>query len=197
MEYDQESSEYTGFVDLGQNFSMESDDLATEALVFLVVGLTGHWKQVVAYFLINGLCSDILKELVLHAIDCLDEVGVLVRAITLDGLKTNISMLKKLGCSFDPTNIISHFTLPCGRKVHCFIDACHCLKLVRNTLCRIGVIEVPGTGSAKWSHLQKLNELQKKEGLSAANKLSSRHIQYQQQIMKVSYMFLNMDAFKM
>ena len=54
-----QSSEYTGFVNLGQEFSVESEEIATEALVFLAVGTTGAWKQIIAYFLINGISASL------------------------------------------------------------------------------------------------------------------------------------------
>lgn len=186
MQFDHVKGEYSGFVNLGQSYSNDTDALATEALVFLAVGVTGHWKQVIGYFLINGISAELQKELVLHAITSLKEAGVTVRALTLDGLKANMSMLKKLGCSMEPDNIKSHFETPDGERVYCFVDACHCLKLVRNSFCRVGCIDVPGIGQARWSHVVGLNTLQKKEGLSAANKLSDRHIHFQQQIMRVS-----------
>lgn len=186
MQFDQAKGEYTGFVNLGQQYSNDTDALATEALVFLAVGVTGHWKQVIGYFLINGISADLQKELVLYAISNLKEVGVSVRALTLDGLKANMSMLKKLGCSIEPENIKSHFETAEGDTIYCFIDACHCLKLVRNAFCHVSRIDIPGVGQARWSHIVGLNTLQKKEGLSAANKLSDRHIHFKQQVMRVS-----------
>lgn len=189
MQYDHRRGEFTGFVNLGHNYSNDTDALATEALVFMAVSITGHWKQVIGYFLINGLSADVQMELILHAIEHLRETGINVRALTLDGLKTNLSMIKKLGCCLDPDNLSSSFVTPEGQTIHCFIDACHCLKLVRNVFCRLGHIDIPGVGKARWSHVADLNSLQKKEGLSAANKLSDRHIHFRQQIMRVSANF--------
>lgn len=189
MQFDQQSSEYTGFVNLGHDFNIDSEDLATEALVFLAVGTTGTWKQIVAYFLIKGISATVQKELVLHAIESLSEIGIPVKALVMDGLKTNLSMARKLGCSTDPEDIRSYFFTPSGDKVYCFIDACHCLKMVRNTFSRNN-LTIPGIGIARWSHIMRLNQLQQKEGLHAANKLSDRHVYYQQQIMKVSKMHI-------
>lgn len=185
MQFDQGSSEYTGFVNIGNDFNIDSEDLATEALVFLAVGVTGTWKQIIAYFLINGISASVQKELVLHAMELLFEIGIPVKALVMDGLKTNLSMLRKLGCSTSPDDIRSYFLTPAGEKVYCFIDACHCLKTVRNAFSRHN-LTIPGIGVARWTHIMRLNDIQQKEGLHAANKLSNRHIFYQQQIMKVS-----------
>ncbi len=51
VKYDPTSGGYSGFVDCGQFQSSYSDSLATETLVFMVIGLTGHWKFPVAYCL--------------------------------------------------------------------------------------------------------------------------------------------------
>ena len=184
MEYDTASMAYEGFVDLGSGFSTSTDELATEALVFMAVGLKGNSKQPIAYFLINGISAEVQKELVTHAIELLLECGISVVALTLDGSATNMSMLRKLGCSSRPDHIDSTISVA-DREVHCFLDPCHALKLVRNTFARLGVFTVPGLGTARWEHIARLHELQKAEGLTAANKLSDRHIKFQQQKMKV------------
>ena len=186
MEYDPISSKFTGFVDLGEEHSTESEDLATEALMFMVVGLRGHWKQILGYFLITGISADMQTQLVLHAISALREIGIFVRALTADGHATNLSMFRKLGCSTDANQLQSHFFTADGDKVCCFLDACHCLKLVRNSFATVEEIEVESLGSAKWSHVVALNDIQQQEGLVAANRLSDRHVHYEQQKMKVS-----------
>ena len=180
---------FTGFVNFGPalSFDASNEELATEALVFMAVGITGHWKRVIGYFLIHGISSEVLKELVLHAISSLQDIGIQPKALTLDGLSTNMSMLRKLGCCMDPDNIVSHFETPSGRNIHVFIDACHSLKLIRNIFARNGVIEIAPDEVARWSNIVALNDLQKTEGLCAANKLTDRHIHYSQQIMKVSF----------
>lgn len=55
-----------------------------------------------------------------------------------------------------------------------------------NTFARNGSIEIAPNEIVRWSHIVALNDLQKVEGLNAANKLSDRHIHYSQQVMKVS-----------
>lgn len=188
MEYEASSLTYTGFVDLGNGYSSDADELATEALVFMAVGLKSQWKQPIAYFLINGITADIQKELVTHAVELLEDCGIDVVALTLDGSATNMSMLRKFGCSTHPANIQSRITVS-KQQVHCFLDPCHALKLIRNTFARLQVFTIPGVGEAKWSHIAHLHELQKKEGLTAGNKLSDRHLHFEQQKMKVSNLF--------
>lgn len=187
MQYNQAKGDFVGFVDLGQNVSISSNsqELATEALVIMAVGITGHWKQAIGYFLTNGLSAEVQKELVLHSIESLSDAGIRVKALTLDGLSANLSMLRKLGCSTSVDSLQSSFRAPNGETVFCFIDACHCLKMVRNTFARVGNIEVPDGQYAQWNHITTLNDFQKQEGLVAANRLTDRHVHYQLQVMKV------------
>ena len=53
-----DGNKFVGNVDLGDNRETGDDDeVASEALVFLVVALNNSWKLPVGYFLINGLGS--------------------------------------------------------------------------------------------------------------------------------------------
>ena len=63
MQYDPSMKKMTGFVDFGNSMS-ESEDLATEALVFMIVALRSKWKQVIAYFLIRSITAEVQAELV-------------------------------------------------------------------------------------------------------------------------------------
>ena len=52
---------YVGTINYGTAVPEVEDDLATEALVFLIVGLKSHFKHPVAYFLQNK-CSAVFKH---------------------------------------------------------------------------------------------------------------------------------------
>ena len=187
IEYDQTTKSYAGFVDFGSGVDDDNETPATEALVFMVSGLHGFWKIPIGYFLVRGISATIQTTLVQKALEFLDETGIQVVALTLDGYQTNMATIRKLGCSTDPDNIQSSFAHPTtGEPVFVFIDACHGLKLIQNQFCNISKIKIPGVGVAEWSHLVQLNRFQKAEGLTAANKLSDRHIEFSQQKMKVS-----------
>jgi len=103
-----------GLVDLGLG-PRESDEcdgeMATEALVFLAVGLLGHWKAPVVYFFANKLSADVQGELVRQCIVELTEVGMSVETIVMDGLAANVAMVKKFGCSLNPDNLYPFFLL--------------------------------------------------------------------------------------
>ena len=49
--WDPKSKQYVGTVDYGTAMPEVPDDLATEALVFMIVGVNGHFKHPIAYAL--------------------------------------------------------------------------------------------------------------------------------------------------
>ena len=49
--YDWATKSFVGLVDYGSAMPAPVDTEATEALAFMVVGTTGHWKQPIAYVL--------------------------------------------------------------------------------------------------------------------------------------------------
>lgn len=92
MAYDAHHGVMTGFVNMGMD--EKSNDLAKEALVFMVVGTQGKWKMPVAYYLTKSLSADQQKELLLTAIDELQMRGYRVLAAIMDGLATNLTMCR-------------------------------------------------------------------------------------------------------
>lgn len=72
--------------------------LVTKALVFMVVGLQGHRKAPIGYYLTNSLAPDTQKELLVHALEKLHKWHIQVVCLTMDGQATNISMCSQLGC---------------------------------------------------------------------------------------------------
>ena len=56
---DKKTGQFIGFTDYGKDIvAIEPDTPATEALVFMLVGLRGHWKTPIGYI----LCSKITAE---------------------------------------------------------------------------------------------------------------------------------------
>ena len=153
----------------------------------MVVSLNGSWKVPCAYFLIDGLSGKERANLVEICIKRLHDSGVRVVSLTCDGPSCHFKMLKKLGASLDVTGLETSFPHPSDKttRVFVFLDACHMLKLVRNTLGDFGML-IDGDGNwVMWKYIVKLQELQDKEGLRLANKLRLSHVNWRQQKMKV------------
>ncbi|KAH9367249.1 hypothetical protein HPB48_013132 [Haemaphysalis longicornis] len=141
-DFDSSTGRFIGYVDLGHSQEpQDADDLplATDALVFMVVGLAAPWKMPFGYFLNAGLSGEVLKNLVLEAIACIQDCGLTVVAVVCDCLGANVSMAKLLGCQVHEhayEDLKPYFPNPRNKeeKIFMVFDACHGLKLLRNLL---------------------------------------------------------------
>ena len=86
-----------------------------------------------------------------------------------------------------PPNIRSYFdhTADNTLKLHVILDACHMLKLVRNTLGSYGIMKDVEKIKINWHYIEQLHKFQTKKGLRLGNKLKSAHLQWIKQKMKV------------
>ncbi|CAK1588572.1 unnamed protein product [Parnassius mnemosyne] len=133
VEYHPQARRYYGHVSFGASLQTDCQDEAKEALVFLLVPINASWKIPIGYFLINGINAEQKAALLTEAIHLIEEAGVNVKAITFDGCPANITMAKKLGCSFEVDQINTTFKNPCKTsKIAVFLDPAHMIKLVRN-----------------------------------------------------------------
>ncbi|KAK0145095.1 DNA transposase THAP9 [Merluccius polli] len=132
--YDAHTGTMRGFVDIGMGVDETTE--ASEALVFMVVGLKSHWKMPVAFYFIKSVSPDTQKILVLHALEALHERGIKVVCVTMDGHISNMSMCAMLGCQLKLNQPLkTYFTHPSsGENVYIIMDPCHMLKLARNML---------------------------------------------------------------
>lgn len=76
LTYSKHADSISGFVDIG--LGEESDELATEILVIMAVGVNGFWKIPLAYFNTNGLTSASQKFLIMSTLQNLKEIGIKV-----------------------------------------------------------------------------------------------------------------------
>lgn len=136
VQHDPQTQTMSGYVDMGDRSN--ETDIASEALVFMVVGLQGYWKAPIAYYLTRSLTPDTQRVLVEHAIEELHHRQIRVVCVTMDGHASNVSMCTQLGCLLkaDPCEPLkTHFPHPVTHdKVFVMMDACHMLKLTRNML---------------------------------------------------------------
>lgn len=174
-----------GLVDFGGGYN--SNVIATEAYVFLLVALNESWKLPVGYFFVKGVSSETRTHLIISCLSKSYQSGVDVVAVTFDGCQANFSAAKILGCDLtDPSNLKTTFKHPsCDKEVALIFDPCHMIKLVRNTFESKKIIFNKFDKEIKWHLLINLNNLQKNQGLNFANKLSERHLNFRNEIMKV------------
>ncbi|KAJ8049938.1 DNA transposase THAP9 [Holothuria leucospilota] len=184
--YDPKNGNYGGFVDCSNILPSESDSLATEALVFMAVGLTSNWKFPVAYYLVDHQPGAIQAEMVRQLISILTEAGLVVHGVVCDGSYANQNTSSLLGCSVTPTGLKHFFPHPKNpnEKVYFIFDTCHLIKLIRNCFATYGTI-YHQEKQIMWSYIEKLHEVQQKDNLNLANKVRAKHVLWQQHKMNV------------
>lgn len=181
-----DGKKYHGYIDMGTQLDSDILPVAKNALTFMVVAVNDHWKLPVGYFLIDGLNGTERSNLVLKCLEKLDAVGVNVISMTFDGASCNVAMAKNLGCKLDPNDLKTFFLHPVTCKpIYVFLDPCHMLKLVRNTLAEKCCLVDSDNRYVKWEYIEKLHSLQQQEGLHLGNKLKNKHIEWMKNKMNV------------
>lgn len=176
-------------MDYGTLLNLEcSTKIATNALVFMLVSLNGKFKCPIAYFLTNSTNATSQTQLIKTAISLCHERNIKIWSLTCDGPKVNIATLNRLGCkiyenSYD--RIQNFFLHPITKdKIYATPDACHMLKNARNSFESIMFLKHNGN-YIKWEYVKKLHDLQETINFKFANKISSRHMNFRANIMKV------------
>ncbi|KFM69247.1 THAP domain-containing protein 9, partial [Stegodyphus mimosarum] len=161
--------------------------VAKEAIVFMLVCINKSWKLPVGYFLVDCISGLQLSNLVKQCLIVVEKTGIKVVSLTFDGAACNISMAEHLGCSFDTSkSLLIYFQYPSNEeKFFVFLDPCHTLKLVRNTLGEKKCIVDSENQLIKGNFIVKLQELQDAEILHLSNKLRKRHLEWFRQKMSV------------
>ncbi|XP_041473211.1 uncharacterized protein LOC121422318 isoform X1 [Lytechinus variegatus] len=187
IQYDKINDVNNGFTSIGNaKCEGETPTPATQALVFMIVAMNCHIKLTVGYFFINKLSASLQAALIQECLIRLYENGIQVDAIVCDGAAVNKSTMSMLGTSLDPKNLKGEFPHPAnGHPVTYIPDVCHNLKLLRNLLGEKEELIFNGTEKVHWNHIKKAYEIQQKEGMRAANKLTAEHINFSKSKMKV------------
>ena len=179
---------YSGFVNYSPNPENNPDTVATEALVFLLVGSRSNWKCPIGYFLTNKTTGMIQAKLVGLALEKAANAGLRVWSITADRTSMNICTFEQLGCILATKYdcIITKFKHSTrDYYVYVILDACHLLKLARNTLGTIQSFYDKDGGEIKWSFFQQLCAVQDAKGFTLGNKFGTQHLQFEKHQMNV------------
>ncbi|GBM48387.1 DNA transposase THAP9, partial [Araneus ventricosus] len=183
---DWNKDKFIGYVDFGTGLDDDQLPVATEAYTFMLNCVNGNWKVPIGYFLINGLTAQERANIIQECFKNVHETGIEVVSLTFDGTSTNLSTAQYLGASINASNLVTSFKHPIsGNDVHIILDPCHMIKLVRNTLASKGSIFDSQGRIIKWDYIESLHKFQKEEGLLAATKVRTRHIQWKREVMKV------------
>ncbi|GAB1860441.1 THAP-type domain-containing protein [Camponotus japonicus] len=82
--WDKQCQKYIGYCNYGNELHLEgSDTVATEALVFMLVGINGKWKWPIGYFFIDKIKAVIQAELIKTALILAGDAGIRILRIIL------------------------------------------------------------------------------------------------------------------
>ena len=134
--YDWATKSFVGLVDYDSAIPEPEDTEATEALVFMAVGTTGHWKHPIAYVLQNKCAADVQACLITDCIGLLYSHSVNVLAVVFDGTFSNQQTALQLGCKLKVSDIQTWFPHPeeSSSKIYVIFVACNIIKLMWNLL---------------------------------------------------------------
>lgn len=118
----------------------ENAKIAKEALVFMASGVNEKFEIPLAYYFVNSMKASLKKTILAEIIREVIASNISISSITFDGLRSNFKMCEEFGAnlniysnSFDPSLKVD------DQKVSIFLDNCHALKNVRNTLASKGI----------------------------------------------------------
>ena len=152
---------YHGYVDIGAGHKDDGKE-AKEALVFMAVSINETWKIPLGYFLIDGLSGEERANLVEECLTRLHEIGTPGESLTCDGPPCHFSMLRALGAKLGLDDLDPSFLHPADptKKVHVLLDACHMVKLLRNSFGDGLVFFTTQGETIRWQYIDELVKLQ-------------------------------------
>ena len=110
LQWDSNTKQMTGYVDMGIGSGVDDtdgrSDIATQAVVLLAVGLVGHWKVPVAYFLCDKLSAHVQLELVKNCIIEQHSIGLIMHALVWMALLQTLLCVRNLAASLNPTTCV-------------------------------------------------------------------------------------------
>ena len=187
MYWDESSEKLIGYVDYGFKLNSSLGDnqaIASQALVLMAVGVTGHWKLPLGYFFLDEQPLDVLGEIVKNALLLLDRIGISTFALVLDGLTADHKLLELLGGCVTPGKLKSRFPHPSGsgEEVLAFYDIHHLLLLTQNTLAQSKVVHIPHHGMASWEHIVRLKKILNEPSPFSETKLNTKQLFHRQKV---------------
>ncbi|NXU12686.1 THAP9 transposase, partial [Pardalotus punctatus] len=176
QEWDPQTKQLTGFVDLGAGI-LDADEapLASEAIILMAVGISSPWTAPLGYFFVNSTSGPFLAQLLRQAINKLNNIGIMVLAVTSGASACGAETARALGIRIDPKRIQCTFQHPPGsaHSIVYFFDVCHALQLIRNALQCFQKVECLGD-TMWWQHVVELAALREQRVLEPCSPESGR-----------------------
>ena len=160
-----DGKKFVGYVFSGDDEMDVNAPAATSVLVFMVVAVNGSFKVPVGYFPCVSMSGKEKANLVRICLEKLEDIDAKVESLVCDGPSAHFTMLADLGVSLEAENMKTHFSFGGREKIFCFLDVCHMLKCVRTNFKKVMVMYDKEGNRIAWEFIEKLAELQEKEGL--------------------------------
>ncbi|XP_036709243.1 DNA transposase THAP9 isoform X1 [Balaenoptera musculus] len=165
LQWDPSSHHLLGFMDFGLG-KLDADEtpLASETVLLMAVGISGHWRTPLGYFFVNRASGYLQAQLLRLTIGKLSDIGITVLAVTSDATAHSVQMAKALGIHLDGDNMKCTFQHPSSssQQIAYFFDSCHLLRLIRNAFQNFQSIRFIN-GTAHWQHVVELAALEEQE----------------------------------
>lgn len=131
--FDSQAMKFNGFVDLGEHTPEDmKNTTADHALVFKFVPFQGRWVQALGCFLSKSACkSEPLHKLILECIVLMENSGICIDAVVMDGASWNRGVWKIFGVN--ENNISCEHPCNSSRRLWMISDFNHLLKCFRTS----------------------------------------------------------------
>lgn len=159
--------------------------VANQALVFVVNGVNDAFHLPIAYYLISSMDGQDKKNIIENIIEQLIDCDVILSSISFDGFRSNKKMCELFGAILDIDSLdFKPYIIVKGQRIYIFFDACHMVKLIRNSLAAKGVIFNGDNSEIKWQYFVDLVNMQYR-GFALTHNMTQTHINWKQIKMKV------------
>lgn len=150
LSYNLSEDSVEGFEDFGS--LGKTSRLANHALVFMVRGLIGKWKQPLGYFLLRDTTTaDKLQPLLEECLQKVKAIGLQPKVVVCDQDSSNVQLYSNLGVTEDDPFFVHE-----GVEIYCMHDPSHLLLNTRSNLEKY-VFEVKEEDGSKkhirWAHI--------------------------------------------
>lgn len=165
------------------------NDLAKNALVFMIGGISSLFKQIICYHFTGlGTTGSHVKDVAFEIIMKCENIGFRVHSVTTDMGPMNIQMWNAFNVSHTKSHIAGNILHPCDpkRRLYFFADVPHLLKNLAQSLLNNKTIKIADNIVKKYDlpsniikseHIQKLVDFQKDRVLKFSPKLQQYNLQ--------------------
>ena len=182
LRYDSVNDCFVGLEDYGDG--CRGKELANQAFVVMIRGITCNWKQALGYYLAaGGTKSRMLERIVTEAIDVVTKAGGHVKLIVCDQGANNRALFSQLGATVEHP-YFQHVS----SEIVCMFDPLHLFKSVRNNVLKYTYQVGEDGRCVDWRYIRQFYDRDSKQALRLCPKLTIKHMELTNFCkMKVSY----------